>query len=110
MPIALATVRLIREARFVNGLILGCQWGLLAPTPRLGRVKRSLTPNPKVDRAPQTPKGRILCVVEGLDRCQRRQQRRNCNRADRCSEKHGRSPVINTKGSQSLLDVTTSRI
>jgi hypothetical protein len=101
---------LIGEARFVNGLILGCQWGLLASTPRLGRVKRSLTPNPKVDRAPQTPKGRIPCVVESLDRCQRRQQRGNCNRADRCSEKHGRSPVINTKGSQSLLDFTTSRI
>src|SRR5215510_5774867 len=92
MPIALAPVRLIREARVMNGLIFGCQWGLLAPTPGLGRIKRGLAPNPKVDRAPQARKWRILCVVEGLDCCQRRQQRRN--RADRSSEKHGFSPMI----------------
>src|SRR5215475_11269497 len=91
----------------MNGLILGRQRGLLAPTPRLGRVERSLAPNPKVDRAPQARKGRILCVVEGLDCYERRQQRRN--RADRSSNKHGCSPVIDTKGWQRLLDFRTSK-
>src|SRR6266545_2567175 len=60
IPIALATVRLIRKTRFMNCLILGCQWGLLAPAPGLGRVKRSLAPNSKVDRAPQTREVRVL--------------------------------------------------
>src|SRR5262245_35336909 len=92
MPVALAAVRLIRDARFVNGLILGCQWGLLAAPPGLGRVKRSLAANPKVDRAPQARKSRILCVVEGLDLWNRHQQRRNGDCADRSSEKHGCSP------------------
>src|SRR5690349_16492010 len=90
MPIALATLRLIREARFMNGLILGRQWSLLAPTPGLGRVERRLAARTKIDRAPQSREIRIFRLVEGLSRCERGQQRRK--RADRTSQWHGRPP------------------
>src|SRR5262249_42706573 len=91
LPVALAAVGLVGQARLMNRLILGCQRGLLTSAPRLGRVERRLSAGPKVNPAPHAEEVRIFRIIEGLGRRYRRQQPPNRNR-DRPSEKHGCSP------------------
>src|SRR6266446_5331205 len=89
MPIALAAVRLVRDARLKNRLIFRSERRLLREPPGLGRVECNLASQAEIDPEPLASEVGVHRIVEGLNRPNRIQQRRHRNRADRAPEKHG---------------------
>jgi hypothetical protein len=101
LPLALAAGGLIGETRFEDGLIFGCQRGLLGATPGFVRVKRCLAGDPggRAGPEPLALQVRILRVIERPRAADcREQHRREGDCTDRAPKKHASPPCNSDPG------------